>query len=117
MPKPTKFDEDKILSFGYHKVILGYLNSYFGHCPIKVNPNVIWQLILNLFSEYVNDNSEELRKIFVSFEGQERIGCIRIGSFKDVYKYEDDLVEEFSNKISENIGKELTDILAPNFTT
>ena len=27
------------------------------------------------------------------------------------------LIEEFCNKISENIGNELTDILTPNFTT
>ena len=117
LPKPSKFEEDKIRSFGYHKVILGYLNAYFGHCPIKVNPNVIWQLILNLFSEYVNDNSEELRNEFVNFEGKKDIKCIRIGSFKDVYKYEDDLVEEFCYEISKNIGEELIDILTPNFTT
>ena len=117
LPKPKKWDEDKIWSFGYHKVLLGYLNAYFDHCPIKVNPNVIWQLILNLFSKYVNDYSERLRNIFVNFEGRKEINCIRIGTFKDVYKYKDDLIEEFCNKISENIGKQLTDILTPNFTT
>jgi len=117
LPKPTKWDEDKIWSFGYHKVLLGYLNAYFDHCPIKVSPNVIWQLILNNFSKYVNDNSERLRKIFVNFEGKKALKCIRIGSFKDVYKYEDDLIQEFCNKISENIGNELTHILTPNFTT
>ena len=117
LPKPTKWDENKIWSFGYHKVLLGYLNAYFDHCPIKVSPNVIWQLILNKFSKYVNDNSERLRNIFVNFEGKKDLECIRIGSFKDVYKYEDDLIEEFCNKISENIGNELTDILIPNFTT
>jgi len=117
LPKPTKWDENKIWSFGYHKVLLGYLNAYFDHCPIKVSPNVIWQLILNNFSKYVNDYSEKLRNIFVNFEGKKDIECIRIGSFKDVYKYEDDLIEEFCSKISENIGNELTDILTPNFTT
>ena len=117
LPKSTRWDENKIWSFGYHKVLLGYLNAYFDHCPIKVSPNVIWQLILNQFSEYVNDNSERLRNIFVNFEGKKDIECIRIGSFEDVYKYKDDLIEEFCNKISENIGNELTDILTPNFTT
>jgi len=117
LPNPKKWDEKKIWSFGYHKVILGYLNAYFDHCPIKVNPNVIWQLILNLFSKYVNDYSEELRNTFVNFEGKKDLECIRIGTFKDVYKYKDDLIEEFCNKISENIGNELTDILTPNFTT
>jgi hypothetical protein len=82
-----------------------------------VSPNVIWQLILNLFSKYVNDFPKELRNTFVNFEGTKNLECIRIGTFTDVYKYEDDLIEEFCNKISENIGNELTDILTPNFTT
>ena len=98
-------------------MLLGYLNAYFDHCPIKVSPNIIWQLILNLFSKYVNDYSEKLRNIFVNFEGKKDIECIRIGKFKDVYKYEDDLIDEFCKRISENIGTELTDILTPNFTT
>ena len=117
LPKPKQWDENKIWSFGYHKVLLGYLNAYFDHCPIKVSPNIIWQLILNLFSKYVNDYSEKLRNIFVNFEGKKDIECIRIGKFKDVYKYEDDLIDEFCKRISENIGTELTDILTPNFTT
>jgi hypothetical protein len=114
---PKKWDENKIWSFGYHKVFLGYLNAYFDHCPIKVSPNIIWQLILNKFSKYVNSFSEELREYFVNFKGTKDINCIRIGSFKDVYKYEDDLIEEFCKNISDNIGTELTDVLTPNFST
>ena len=82
-----------------------------------MSPNVIWQLILNKFSRYVNYNSEELRKHFVNFNGKKDITCIRIGTFKDIYKYEDDIIEEFCNKISENIGSELTEALTPNFST
>ena len=83
LPKPKKWDKDKIWSFGYHKVFLGYLNAYFDHCPIKVSPNIIWQLILNRFSRYVNDYSEELRNILVNFEGKKDIECIRIGKFEE----------------------------------
>ena len=81
-------------------MLLGYLNAYFDHCPIKVSPNVIWQLVLNNFSKYVNDNSERLRKIFVNFEGKKDIECVRIGLFDDIYENEDDLIEEFCYKIS-----------------
>ena len=117
LPKPTRWDENKIWSFGYHKAILGYLNAYFDHCPIKLSPNVIWQLILNKFAKHVDDKSEQLREKFVNFKGKKDLICIRIGKIKDVYKYEDDLIEEFGNKISENVGKELIDNLTPNFST
>ena len=61
LPKAKKWNKDKINLFGRHKVLLGYLNAYFDHCPIKVSPNVSWQLILNAFSEYVDNHSEYLR--------------------------------------------------------
>jgi hypothetical protein len=69
LPKSTMIDKDKILSFGNHKLLLGYLNAYFNHCPIKLNPNIIWQLILNNFSEYVQNHSHKksFRQKFVNF--------------------------------------------------
>jgi hypothetical protein len=117
LPPPTKLEEDKIKSFGNHKALLGYLNAYFYHCPIKVNPNVIWQLILNAFSEYVNDNSEILRSKFVEFQGKKDLVFHRNGTFDDIQKYESGIIEELCQKISEYIGGELTDILTPNFST
>ena len=85
---PIKWNEDKICSFGYHKALLGYLNTYFDHCPIKVSPNIIWQLILNAFSKYVNDHSEYLRERFVNFSGKKDLIFVKIGSFNDLYQYE-----------------------------
>ena len=117
LPPPKKWDENKIWSFGYHKAFLGYLNAYFDHCPIKISPNVIWQLILNAFSEYVNDYSEYLRDKFVNFNGKKELTFVRVGTFKDLYKYEEGIIEEFCEKISENVGEEIVDILTPNFST
>ena len=85
LPKSTMIDNKKILSFGNHKLILGYLNAYFNHCPIKLNPNIIWQLILNNFSEKVKNNSdnESFRQKFVNFLGKKELICVRVGSFKE----------------------------------
>ena len=115
LPKPTKINN--ISSFGAHKTLLGYLNAYFNHCPIIVSPNVIWQLILNNFSKYVNDNSERLREKFVDFEGKKNLTCVRIGKLEDADKYTDDIIKDYCNQISQNIGKELIDVLTPNYST
>ena len=117
LPTPTKWDKDKINSFGNHKTLLGFLHAYFDHCPIKLSPNVIWQLILNAFSEYVNTNSELLRKIFVKFEEKKQLIFHRLGTLDDINKYEESIIEELCQKISEEIGDELINILTPNFTT
>ena len=118
LKSPERWDENKIWSFGYHKVLLGYLNAYFDHCPIKVSPNVIWQLILNAFSKYVDDHSEYLRDKFVNFTGKKELRFVRVGkNFKDIYKYKDGIIEELCEKISENVGNEIVENLTPNFST
>ena len=117
LPSPTKWDEKKIQSFGYHKALIGFLYAYFDHCPIRLSPNVIWQLIVNKFANYVNDNAEFLRNKFVNFKGKKDLIIKRPGFKDDIYKYKDDLVEEFCDQIGENVGKELVDILTPNFST
>ena len=40
-----------------------------------------------------------------------------VDSYKDVIKYQKDIIKDFCEQISENIGHELIDILTPNFTT
>ena len=117
LPSPTMIQNKKINSFGNHKAILGYLNAYFNHCPIKLSPNLLWQLILNNFSKYVNDNSKSLRKKFVDFEDKKNLICVRVGTLKDIDKYKESIIKEFCDKIEENVGKELIDILTPNFTS
>ena len=117
LPKSKKWDEEKIWSFGYHKVLKGYLNAFIDHCPIKVSPNVIWQLILNAFAKHVENNSEELRSKFVNFEGVKDLSVIKVGSLNDIYKYEDEIIDDLTKKISENVGAELINVLTPNFST
>ena len=117
LPPSKKWDSEKIWSLGYHKVLLGYLDSFIDHCPIKVSPNVIWQLILNAFSRHVGDNSEELRNKFVNFEGIKDLNVVKVGTLKDIYKYKKEIIEELVEKISQTVGSQLVDALTPNFST
>ena len=117
LPPSKKWDSKKIWSLGYHKVLLGYLDSFIDHCPIKVSPNVIWQLILNAFSRHVDNNSEKLRNKFVNFEGIKDLNVVKVGTLKDIYKYEKEIIEELVQKISQNVGSQLVDALTPNFST
>jgi hypothetical protein len=117
LPPSKKWDSEKIWSLGYHKVLLGYLDSFIDHCPIKVSPNVIWQLILNAFSRHVDNNSEKLRNKFVNFEGIKDLNVVKVGTLNDIYKYEKEIIEELVQKISQNVGSQLVDVLTPNFST
>ena len=102
LPKSTMIDTNKILSFGNHKLILEYIHVYFNHFTIKINPNIIWQLILNKFSKYVEDYShyKSVREKLVDFSGKKHLICVRIDSYNNVNKYQKDIINDFCEQIS-----------------
>ena len=121
LPPPKIWDEEKIWSFGYHKLLLGYLNAYFDHCPIKVNPNIIWQLIVNGFSKCVDKHSESLRDKIVDFKGKKLIKIEIVinekhRKFFDSIDDEDSIVEEYCEKIKQNTKNNIINILTSNFS-
>ena len=72
---------------------------------------------MDAFSKHVDNHSEKLRNKFVNFEGIKDLSVIKVGSISDIYKYEDQIIDELTKKISENVGDELVKVLTPNFTT
>ena len=74
---------------------------------------------MQAFSNHVNANSERLRKYFVDFEGKKTlIVNYPLSNINNVTKKD---LESFSEQINEQmknyLGKELLEILTPNFTT
>ena len=116
LPSPIKWSQCKIDNFDNHKVLLGYLNAYFDHCPILLNPNIIWQLILNSFSEYINKYHEDLREKLVNFSGKRKIITHQLAkNFSEIK--EEEIIEYICIKLSENIKDDMINIMTPNFST
>ena len=63
-----------------------------------------------------NSDKKSFREKFVNFFGKKNL-CVKIGSYKEVIKYQNDIIKEFCEQISKHIGKKLIDILTPDFTT
>jgi hypothetical protein len=95
-----------VKTFKDHPVLFGYYKAWVDHCPISISPNIIWQLILNGFIKYIDNNSEKLRSNFVNFkEGKQVITVDRSNiiineATKEVWE---GVFDEFSSKIKENI--------------
>jgi hypothetical protein len=51
--------------------------AFYEHYPLKLNPNVIWLTIAQGFTHYVDDNKEEVRSKFVTFEGKKQLIVLR----------------------------------------
>ena len=91
--------------------------AYNSHQRLILNPADLWQLIVQGFGKHVNLNAEELRAMFVDFDGKKEIKVVS----DMVYQKEDNNWETvfpmFSQKIKENIGEELHTLLLSEFTT
>lgn len=53
-----------------------FMEAYNNHEDITLVPDDVWMTILFQFSKCVNNNSEEMRKMFVSFEGKQTLTVV-----------------------------------------
>jgi hypothetical protein len=101
-------------------VLEGFYTAHTNHYPLRITPDDIWLLIVQAFSNHINANYKELRKYFVDFKGKKEL----IIDDDDIIKYKDikrEDLEKFTEKIIEklkdHLGKEIVDLLTPEFTT
>ena len=76
-----KFDtkEKEFFSFEKKSLIQGLIFAYKSHFPIIISPDMIWLLILQGFSRFMDKYSELVREKFVSFQGQKTLYINRFG--------------------------------------
>ena len=112
-------DETEFFSAEKKSLIAGLIIAYKNHYPITISPDMIWLLILQGYSKFMEKYSELVREKYVNFKGKKTLGIERIGIFperatKEVWK---GIIQEFTQKIEENVGKEVVTNLQANFTT
>ena len=108
-----------LVNFGTRPVITGYLRAYQNHYPVTISPDIAWLLICQGFSQHVTRNSEELRSMFVDFEGKKELIVQRDMTGTEglaVFPWET-VFPEFTQKISTYTGQELIENLSSDFTT
>ena len=109
-----------VKTFKDHPVLFGYYKAWVDHCPISISPNIIWQLILNGFIKYIDNNSEKLRSNFVNFKESKQVITVDRSNInineatKEVWE---GVIDEFSSKIKENIKDNIYDNIILNFST
>ena len=92
--------------------------AYDKHYPLVLSPDAVWLVIAQGFARHVNENAEKLRNLFVEHEGKKTLSVRRDdfikGSLDNPWP---EVFGEFSEKIRQNIGPKLHDLLSPTFTT
>ena len=100
-------------------VLNGFYTAHTNHYPIRIKPDDIWLLIVQAFSNHVNANAEELRPLFVNFDGKKTLQVeYPLSDIKEVNrKILEDFSEQINKQMIEYLGEELIDTLTPNFST
>ena len=112
-------EETEFFNLKKRSLIAGLIIAYKNHYPITISPDMIWLLILQGYSKFMEKYSEIVREKYVNFKGQKTLHVERLGLFPETATKEDwkGIIQEFTQKIEDNVGKEVVSNLQANFST
>ena len=111
--------EENIFNADKTSLIQGLILAYKNHYSITITPDMIWILIGQGFSRFMEKYYNLVRERFVNFTDKkdlkiERLCSSPYNATKEVW---DGIIGEFVQKIEQNVGKEVIDSLECNFST
>ena len=113
----TSFEGQRMGYMGKDNFFKCFVQAYADHRPLVLSPDVVWLIISQGFSRYVNAHTEEMRDLLVFHEGKKDLV---VNSNNDVLSPSADwelLLNDFSACIAENTKGELADLVTADFTT
>ena len=111
--------EESIFNHKKSSLIQGLVLAYKNHYPITITPDMIWILVLQGFSRFMEKYEDSVRDIFVNFEGKKELNVEIYDKTPYTATKEDwdGIMKEFVEKIGQHVGQETTDSLECNFST
>lgn len=113
----SSFNNDSLYCPGQATFYDCLVKAYAGHHPVVLSPDIIWLLISQGFSHYVNLDSESLRDKIVSFQGKQTL-CVQ--TEEDLYSPNvnwEGLLMGFNQQIKKNTKEDLADMMTADFST
>lgn len=89
--------------------------AYNQHLPLSLSPDAIWSVVAHGFSIWINENAEKVRTKFVSHAGKVKL-VVGIPAFEAHDPNWNRIMKEFSDKLSDHIGKK-RDLFVNDFST
>ena len=114
----TSFDGKKLCYLGEDNFFKCIVQAFADHRSLVLSPDMMWLLIGQGFSRYVNAHSEELRDKLVSHQGKMTLKVNKDNNVLDPAKGDwAQLLNDFSAMIAENTKGEVADMMTANFST
>lgn len=116
----SSFDDESLCYMGEDNLFKCMVNAYADHHPLVLSPDVVWLIIAQNFSNYVNKHSEEMRDLFVEHEGKMKIVVTedndvlgKSGTKGDWEK----LLSDFTAGVAANTRGDVAEMMTADFTT
>lgn len=114
----TSFENDKNIAYmGPDAFYKTALNAYACHQSICFSPDMIWLLICQGFSRYVNAHADELRELFVDHEGKKSLEVTTVDDLLKNRAAWPGIVDEFVKQIKDNTKDEIAETLMKGYST
>lgn len=114
----TSFEnEDGLLYYGKDAFYKCIIDAYAKHQPITLSPDMIWLLICQGFSRYVNAHAEEMRPLLVNHSGKIDL---TVETSDDLFSGKADwekLMNNFSSQIEKNTKTDIAKTITADFST
>ena len=113
----TSFEGERLCYLGDDNFFKCMVQAYADHRPLVLSPDMVWLIISQGFSRYVNAHTEEMRDLLVFHEGKMELVTI---SNNNILLPNGDwklLLNDFSACIAKNTKGELADLMTANFST
>ena len=111
------FGDEQLLNLGEDAFYQCIVRAYANHQSVVLTPDMIWILITQGFSNYVNAHSEEMRPLLVNHEGKKELA---VNSEENLLSKKADwpkLMGDFTSKINENTKGDIAQTITADFTT
>ncbi len=109
--------EKNIQASTYNSFVASCLIAFEQHKRLVLSPDIIWLAIVQQLAIHVNNNSEDLRKEFVNFEGKKSILIERDFFRMGADNPWENVFPEFTDRIKEYIGESNYNTIIGNFST
>ena len=110
-------NEQSLKDFGKDAFYQCVIRAYANHQSLSFSPDMIWLLISQGFSRYVNTHAEQLRPIIVSHNGKQDLS---VESTKELLTEQADwdvIVDSFAMKIGDYTKEGIAETITADFTT
>lgn len=112
----NSFASEDLFDIGEDVVFQMLLKAWCQHRPVSLSPDVIWLLICQQFSHYVNKHPEEMRAYLVDHQGKKELAVKSGDLFSDQADWAG-LIDSFVAEIGKFSQNGLAEILVADFST